>query len=132
MGPWDDSTQRGFHDEWFDPGRVLVVLVKDEVAGVVDAHRSGDSTLYISRLELLSAFQGRGLGTRLMRQLIEDAREADLSAVELDVLQVNHRARRLYERLGFRVIRDEIPKQRMRLDVAAPSTEDGRDPATTP
>jgi len=116
-GPRDDSTQRGFHDDSFDPNRVIVALVDGEVAGVIDTHQSSDTAWYVSRIEIMPTFQGRGLGTRLMHRLIEDARAADLCVVELDVLQVNVGARRLYERLGFLVVREEAPKQRTRLEL---------------
>jgi len=113
------ATQGGFHDDWFNPERLRVVLVDDDLAGVVDAYPSNDTTLYVSRIEVMPEFQGRGLGTRLMRQLIEDARVADLSAGELDVLAANGGARRLYERLAFQIIAESAPKQRMRLDLTA-------------
>jgi ribosomal protein S18 acetylase RimI-like enzyme len=51
-----------------------------------------------------------------MGQLIDRARAVGAPAVELDVLELN-RARSLYERLGFRVVAEEPPKLRMRLDL---------------
>ena len=37
--------------------------------------------------------------------------------MELDVLHGNEAAQRLYERLGFRVVADDPPRRRMRLDL---------------
>ena len=60
-GPWDDSTQRGFHDDSFDPNRVIVVLVDGEVAGVIGTHQSSDTALYVSRIEIMPTFQAGAL-----------------------------------------------------------------------
>ena len=50
------------------------------------------------------AYQGRGIGTRLMEVLIDAAdRWLGLVRVELEVYPDNDRAVRLYERFGFQV-----------------------------
>lgn len=117
-GPWDDTQQRQFHDAWFEPSRLFIVLTDDEPAGVVDAYRRPDGTVYLSRLELLPAFQNLGIGTALVHQLVAQAGSSGPAVIELDVLEQNEGARRLYERLGFTVVKDMPPKQRMRLAVA--------------
>ena len=115
-GPWDDNLQRRFHRDWFDPGRIEVVLVDGELAGMMEAYLGPGDTFYISRVEVSPSRQNRGVGTALMRQLLERARRSGAVAVELHVLHLN-RARVLYERLGFRVVADDPPKFRMRLDL---------------
>jgi ribosomal protein S18 acetylase RimI-like enzyme len=115
-GPWDDAVQRRFHRDWFDPDRLEMVIVDGKPSGVVDAHQGEDGTFYIGRIEISPELQNRGVGTALIRRLIERARAVGASAVELHVLELN-RARVLYERLGFRVVAAEPPKLRMRLDL---------------
>lgn len=51
--------------------------------------------------QIAPSLQGQGIGTALIRQLIAEARAAGAS-LRLNVLHTNP-ARRLYERLGFRV-----------------------------
>jgi ribosomal protein S18 acetylase RimI-like enzyme len=46
-----------------------------------------------------------GVGELLMRALLDSAREAGVSRVQLEVLEPNTRARALYEKLGFRTFR---------------------------
>jgi ribosomal protein S18 acetylase RimI-like enzyme len=53
-------------------------------------------------VEILPAFQGRGAGTAIVRDLVADDRAQDLP-VTLQVLKENPRTRRLYERPGFGV-----------------------------
>ncbi|MFF0342716.1 GNAT family N-acetyltransferase [Kribbella sp. NPDC004875] len=112
-GPWDDAVQRRFHQAWFHPETIEIVLVGGERAGMVQAAAATADTFYISRLEIAPEVQGRGVGTALLHLLMDRARQAGASVVELHVLGLN-RARELYERLGFQVIAEEPPKLRMR------------------
>ena len=50
--------------------------------------------------------RGRGLGTRLCRRLLDAARARGIRQVSLSVEKANP-ARGLYERLGFRTVRDD-------------------------
>ncbi|TDW92319.1 GNAT family N-acetyltransferase [Kribbella sp. VKM Ac-2566] len=113
-GPWDDDVQREFHRKWFAPETVEIVFVGGRPAGMVQAAMTDATTFYISRIEIAPEVQGGGVGTALLRGLLDRARASGANAVELHVLQLN-RARHLYERLGFRVANVEPPKLRMRL-----------------
>ena len=116
-GPWDDAVQRRFHEAWFDPTRVAIVVCDGQDVGVWDVEERDHGTMYLARVELLPEFQSRGIGTKLVRELAERAESLAAPAIELDVLQANEAGRRLYERLGFRVVDEAPPKQRMRADL---------------
>jgi ribosomal protein S18 acetylase RimI-like enzyme len=58
--------------------------------------------LYVTDLQVLPELQGRGMGTAVLREIIAKAATFGIP-VALQVLRVNRRAQRLYERLGFRV-----------------------------
>jgi ribosomal protein S18 acetylase RimI-like enzyme len=92
FGEWDEAFQRQVHDAWFDPARVQIVEANGEPVGVLDVE-ARDGCLYVSRIEIRP--QGCGVGSTLLNELIA------LGPVELHVFDVNHRARELYERLGF-------------------------------
>jgi len=99
---WDEQVQREFHARAFDPGSWQVISADEADAGMIDVdYRPGE--IYLSRIELLPGYQGRGIGTGLVRELIDEAcrRGQELA---LDVLAVNHRARALYQRLGLREV----------------------------
>jgi RimJ/RimL family protein N-acetyltransferase len=53
------------------------------------------------QIQLLPAYQGRGIGGALVEQVLREARAAGVGVV-LDVLRANP-ARRLYEQFGFRI-----------------------------
>ena len=88
---------------------------------MVQAAADGAGIFYISRIEIDPDLQNRGIGTAVLRHLLDRARQSNLTAVELDVLAVN-RARDLYERLGFHVTAENPPKLHMRLDLPGRSS----------
>lgn len=54
-------------------------------------------------ISLRKAFWGRGIGTAMMRELINAARARGAYQLELEYLEGNARARALYEKMGFRL-----------------------------
>lgn len=52
-------------------------------------------------ISILRAYWGRGIGTALMRALIDAAKTTGLEQLELDVVSTNEAAVRLYTRCGF-------------------------------
>lgn len=95
---WDGAEQREFHARAFAPGRWRIIRVDGADAGMIDVEDRGGE-LYLGRIELLPAYQGRGVGRRLIEGLL-----ARGVPVVLDVLAVNERAWALYRRLGFREV----------------------------
>ncbi|MGC4941785.1 GNAT family N-acetyltransferase [Kribbella sp. DT2] len=114
-GPWDDAVQREFHRDWFRPDQVEIVLVDGEPAGMLEVRPPADGVVYLSRIELAASTRGRGIGTALIADVVDRARSVGATAVELDVLEHNPRARSLYERVGFTLVSAAPPKLRLRL-----------------
>ena len=48
-----------------------------------------------------AAARGKGVGTKLLNTLIEHAESHNFAAIRLDVIDKNHGAQKLYERIGF-------------------------------
>lgn len=82
----------------FDCAKVVVLGGVD--VGLLKVSRDV-SPWELIQIQVSPTLQGRGLGGRLVQQIISDAQE-DGADVELSVLKANP-ARALYERLGFRV-----------------------------
>lgn len=96
---WDEPTQRGYHARAFKPGRWQIITADGQDAGMFAVeYRPGE--IYLARIEVEPRCQGRGIGTRLIRALIQEAAQKGQDLV-LDVLAVNQRARALYQRLGL-------------------------------
>jgi ribosomal protein S18 acetylase RimI-like enzyme len=81
------------------PGATLdVIEVDGSPAGRLYVHR-GPSDIRIMDIALAPGFRGRGIGTSLLRSLMD---EADESARKVSIhVEQNNPARSLYDRLGF-------------------------------
>lgn len=67
----------------------------------------------ISGLQILPAYQSRGIGTQVLRALIEEAQTSGRH-LELTVRPENLRAQSLYRRLGFTDVGEQDAEIRMR------------------
>ncbi len=100
FGRWVEEDQdRYFATNWSKHPHE-VVLCDGEPCGYVAIYDRDDAVVF-NELVILPAFQGRGIGTGLLREQIERASERGVP-VWLGVLHENHRAAALYRRLGFR------------------------------
>jgi ribosomal protein S18 acetylase RimI-like enzyme len=96
---WDEQRQRGSHERAFKPDRWRIITADGVDIGMLDVeYRPGET--YLSRIEVDPGHQGHGIGTQLIRALIDEAGQRGQDLV-LDVLTVNHRALALYQRLGM-------------------------------
>jgi ribosomal protein S18 acetylase RimI-like enzyme len=100
------SRRRPSASAHFDPSRLLIVVVDDQQIGVLEVAER-PSELYLVNLRILPRFQRQGWGTRILGDLVRQAKEAGIP-LTLHVLRVRAGARRLYERLGLHVI-EETP-----------------------
>jgi ribosomal protein S18 acetylase RimI-like enzyme len=97
-GSWDEASQREYFDGRFVPERRQIIRTDGADVGALIVERD-PSRLRIGDIALLPAVQSRGIGTEVIRDLLDEAASLEIP-VELQVLKVNP-ARRLYERLGF-------------------------------
>jgi GNAT superfamily N-acetyltransferase len=97
-GKWDDETQRKRFDEVTRAADHSIVELDSEPIGCLCVKQS-ETEVRLIRLFILPEFQRRGLGTRILEEVLASADKSGLP-VSLRVLRVNP-ARRLYERHGF-------------------------------
>lgn len=84
--------------------RNLVVRRDGGVVGYACIWIVGDE-LKINNIAVRSGWRRRGLGTALVRHVLERGRAEGCTDAELEVRPSNLEARRLYERHGFREVR---------------------------
>ncbi|MGC9072361.1 MAG: ribosomal protein S18-alanine N-acetyltransferase [Acidilobus sp.] len=109
-------------EESFPPGQryrpgVIFYLLSLEGSVALVAEESGEVLGYavgliewghvghVISIAVRPAFRRRGIGTALMRALEERLRGMGADRLRLEVRASNHEARRLYERLGYKVVR---------------------------
>ena len=101
--------QRSFRFTIDNPQQVQVFVVEDDgvIKGTASLHKGHYSTWHdhwyghIEDVVVDPQCRGQGLAYNLLCHVIEAAKEQDLSRIELNALNTNHNARRLYEKLGF-------------------------------
>jgi ribosomal protein S18 acetylase RimI-like enzyme len=119
--PWPPEAKEAFLRQQFEAqardyearyrGAERAIVVRDELAiGQLWVHR-GEGQLRVLDVALLPEHRHAGVGTRLLADLLDEARERKLRVV-LHVL-AGSRARRLYERLGFLPVGPEGVYQEM-------------------
>ncbi len=67
--------------------------------------KSGE--LVMDGIAVLPEYRGHGIGTKLLTGIVSHASDHGYKTTRLDVIDSNPKARALYERFGFKVIREE-------------------------
>jgi ribosomal protein S18 acetylase RimI-like enzyme len=92
------EAQDSYYREHYHPVTFDVVEIDGEPVGRLYVARWEDEMRIID-IALLPEYRGRGIGTALLRELLD---EAAAGAKRLSIhVEVNNPARQLYERLGF-------------------------------
>lgn len=102
-GPRNEAEHRQIFRERFRPASTQIVVIDGVDAGMLHLEPDGDS-VHLANIRVAPAYQGRGIGTRLIVAVQQDA-HAHGRSVALRVFHGNP-ARFLYERLGFVVVGD--------------------------
>lgn len=84
-------------------GQVYGVYEEERLSGFYWIEER-EGILHLHGLVLEGASQGRGIGSRILTMLEATYRDR-METIELGVHESNERARRLYERLGYRTVK---------------------------
>jgi ribosomal protein S18 acetylase RimI-like enzyme len=113
--PWSAEEKRAFlahqfhaqsvhYERHYSHASFDVILVDGEAAGRLIVTRS-EQGVHVVDVALLAEHRGRGIGTRLLRDLMTEAGERPLSIY----VESGNPARSLYSRLGFDVVSEHGP-----------------------
>ena len=89
-----------------------IILLSGEPVGLLKVARDG-AQWQILQIQIAPGQQRGGLGGWIVQSVIDDAKRAGAS-LRLRVLKANP-ARRLYERLGFRIVKEQAHAYEMQL-----------------
>jgi ribosomal protein S18 acetylase RimI-like enzyme len=101
---WQFERQDEEYRQRFPDARYDVILVDGVPAGRIWVGQD-DKQIRLLDIALLTEFQNRGVGTHLLRQLMDEATQSN-KVLRHMVFVLNDNAHRFYERLGFVVIED--------------------------
>jgi len=110
---WRQAEQEKRFAGQFKPEETRIIIADGAEIGWMQV-RDEAASVFLAQLFLAEPHQGRGIGTRLLADLLDDARRRG-KPVTLGVVKSNP-AKRLYERLGFVVTREDGSKFYMRRD----------------
>jgi len=98
---WDEAFQRSHFTANFDPTDSHIVVACGRDIGQLSVELR-PAEIHLNGIYLLPAYQGQGLGGRIIGDVLTRAHAND-RPVQLQVI-IGNPAHRLYERLGFRII----------------------------
>lgn len=121
---WDDAQKLAFcrmqyhaqkaeYDARYPDAQYDVVVLDGRTAGRIWVGRDAEK-IHMLDLTLLPWAQGQGVGTALVRSLVEEARATGKRLRHM-VFIMNEGARRLYERLGF-VVFEEVGGSHLHME----------------
>jgi ribosomal protein S18 acetylase RimI-like enzyme len=91
---------------------IVISTLKDEEYFPVKWLSKTERNMYVHRLAVHPAFQGRGYAQKLMSFAEELARKGNFESVRLDTFSQNKRNQRFYEQRGYQRLGDiYFPKQ---------------------
>jgi len=101
-----DQELAGLPGDYAPPkGRLLLLMVANDVAGCVALHKIDGSICEMKRLYVRRQFRGKGVGKILAERVIAEAREIGYTKLRLDTVEpVMRTAVAMYRNLGFREI----------------------------
>ena len=108
---WNDDMQRIIFRQRWNPTDTQIVVVDHSDVGVIRL-RESDTEICLGLIEIHPDYQNRGLGSTIIQDILTEAQRRSLS-VHLSVLKANEDARRLYARLGFKIIEEREERYMM-------------------
>ena len=99
---------------WMSPGVTFILEGSQGANGIVAGqHDAADpAVVHLMAMWVHPAIRNTGAADELVAAILAWAATEGARVVRLDVMQANDRARRLYERNGFRLTGDEIVRER--------------------
>jgi ribosomal protein S18 acetylase RimI-like enzyme len=101
---WDEQQQENLLRERFAPEKLQVIQIAGKDTGILQVETKPNE-VFLGNILLAPEFQRRGLGGKIVGDVVAQATARGLP-VALTVLKPNP-AKRLYERLGFQVMRED-------------------------
>ncbi|MEU6996831.1 ribosomal protein S18-alanine N-acetyltransferase [Nonomuraea sp. NPDC046570] len=100
LDAWSEGMIRGELDDQPRTRHYIVAVVEDQVVGYAGLAAAADQA-DVQTIAVLAAWQGRGIGSAMLTELLAEARRRRTAEIFLEVRADNPRARAVYMRFGF-------------------------------
>lgn len=103
-----DSDFKDIKEIYLDNGsEFLIAQMSDEIVGMGALKRIDKTTAEIKRMRVDQKFQGQGIGSQILKKLIDRAKEIGYQKLILDTSVKQICAQKLYEKFGFQKYKQE-------------------------
>jgi ribosomal protein S18 acetylase RimI-like enzyme len=99
FGSWDDEKHNELFNKTWKPEKYEILSSNGTDCGFISIERNKEY-IFIHEIVLLPEFQGKGIGSSLVKEIIQEASLKNIP-VRLQVLKENQ-AQHLYRKLGFK------------------------------
>jgi len=106
---WNEEAQADFHREHYQKERFQIIETQNKSIGYLEIEFYEDY-IFLANLMILQQFQGQGIGKVIIEELIKNCPN-----IQLEVLKVNHKAKRFYE--GFNFVIFEVLEDSFRMKI---------------
>lgn len=98
-GNWNDAEQRDRFKEFINKSsdRIYIIMIKNKRIGFYQGQILNDKTYYIENICIIPEYQGKGIGTDLIKTILEKHSDKN---IEIQYFKQNP-VGNLYKRLGF-------------------------------
>lgn len=107
----------GYLDKFFDNHEDWICAAEADGSVIaylsIEVHHEQEDYIYLDDLSVSEKYRNSGIGTKLIKAAEKFAEEIDIHQIVFHVEKSNTAAFRLYERLGYSVMRDENTRYRM-------------------
>lgn len=109
-----------YADKWLKYADFLFAVDQEKIVGfrVIYANDQVTKNAHGLLLSILPEYQGLGIGKQMYLQTIEFVKQRGLERIYILVHYENSRALRLFTSLGFKIVKTEIPKIEMCLELS--------------
>lgn len=115
-GDWDEAEQRNYHQERFVYQDIKIIVADHNVVGFVSVVNEANSII-VNQLMIMPKHQGKRIGEHCMTLIRGEAQRLG-NLVSLQVMKVNPRAMKFYQRIGFIVTGETKTHHQMESTVA--------------
>lgn len=106
-----DGYEDGHLDKFFDNHDDWICVVEAEGSVIaylsIEVYHEPEEYIYLDDLSVSEKYRNSGIGTQLIKTAEKFAEEIDIHQIVFHVEKSNTSAFRLYERLGYSIMRDD-------------------------
>jgi ribosomal protein S18 acetylase RimI-like enzyme len=91
--------------KYLPTGKCFIAKHGNETVAVLVLSKTKPETVEIMNVAVREKYQSKGVGTQLIRRVIEEAKKQGMKTIELGTANSSVRQMLMYQKCGFRIVR---------------------------